>query len=99
MKIVIKGRTYNIDAIDFIDKGNTSGNINIIDKQILISKDSMDIDHTILHELVHGFFYECGLYNQYEDEELTNWIAFHIPEIIKVYYKITTSDLYKELKS
>ena len=99
MKIFIKGQKYNIEVRDFIDKGDTAGEIDKIGKQILIAKDSLDINHTILHELTHAFFYECGLYEECSKEGLVNRIAHHIPEIVKVYEKIKVSELYQELKN
>lgn len=38
----------------------------------------------IRHEIVHAFFHESGLYNEYcVDERLVDWIALQIPKIIK----------------
>ena len=98
MSIYIKGRQYVLIAKNEIDNGDTLGEINYTTKQISISKDSLSqLDHVILHELIHGFFHECGMRDWSANETLINWIAHNIRDIMDVYDEIKHSPLYKNL--
>lgn len=97
MSIYIKGRQYVLIAKNEIDNGNTLGEINYSTRQINISKDNYQIDHTIFHELLHGFFHECGMREWSNNEALINWIAHNITDIMDVYDEIKHSPLYKNL--
>lgn len=60
-------------------------------------------NHTLRHEIVHAFFHESGLkvcahtnqnkpYSQ--NEELVDWFAYNLPDIIKVLGELKISDRY-----
>ena len=97
MSIYIKGRQYVLIAKDQIDNGDSLGEINYTTRQIAISKDNYQIDTVILHELIHGFFHECGLREWAGNEALVNWIAYNIRDVMDVYDEIKHSPLYKNL--
>lgn len=52
---------------------------------------ALAIFSVIRHEIIHAFFYECGLDGEGEyaqNEELIDWIALKIPQITKTMQKI-----------
>lgn len=52
---------------------------------------ALAIFSVIRHEIIHAFFYECGLDGESEyaqNEELIDWIALKIPQITKTMQNI-----------
>lgn len=80
LKIDIKGIKYDFHLVDIIgNDSNIEGETNTRDKTIYIKKDN-DIDNlgkTILHEMYHALFYECGRPCECRDEELIEFLSYN----------------------
>ena len=88
----IKGRNYEVKIVDEIDENDASivGQTNITYKQIFI-KDRQIIEeklNTIIHELLHANFYECGLYDAFGDEDIIRFFEIQFLSILKQFLKI-----------
>lgn len=87
-KTQIKGCNYKI-YVTSADNQNlnftASAMIQCDSKQldIILPIDSEDLLKTTLHELVHGYLYECGLKEWCCNEILVDWFANHIEQIYK----------------
>lgn len=79
--INIKGVDYNFEFRDYL--GDASGVTRCISKKIIIVNDENidELKKTIFHELLHAFFFECGLMQYFEDEILVTWLDRHFVEI------------------
>lgn len=40
------------------------------------------------HEIIHAFFFESGLYEFGENEQLVDWIAWHIPKMLEIFGQV-----------
>lgn len=87
MKIEIKGKPYKVVLKDdtFISGDNAVwGCIDYNKKEISITtKEEKETPKTVLHELIHGYLYECGLTVYAHDETLVEWFARHFEDISK----------------
>lgn len=95
--INILGTPYLLKVVEKIDDGDAYGVINYDDKTINIAKYNPQVDHTIIHELVHGYLRESGLMDWSSNEMLVNWIAYHAPKIMNAFNDITFTDEYDDL--
>ncbi len=79
--INIKGTYYKIKFQD--DLFGSLGITRPILKEILIENtENIDVlKEIIVHELLHAYFYECGLQQYYDDEILVTWLGQHFGEI------------------
>ena len=79
--INIKGIEYNIKFQDYL--GSSLGVTRPILKEIVIenTENIDDLKDVIVHELIHAYFYECGLQQYYDDEILVTWLGRHFCEI------------------
>lgn len=82
--IKIKGVTYKLyyissDCIDYYGFSNTGT------KEIFLAENlnKEKLYETIFHELIHCYFYECGLFKYCNDETLVTWLDSHFVEINK----------------
>lgn len=98
MKIWIKGKMYTVERKDDLADEGAVGCILKKEKIIYISKKAVFLDETILHELIHGFLFECGLADICEDESLVGWFSFQLLQIFECFKSIKSSELYRELK-
>lgn len=78
----IKGEKYTFHLVDIIDNNsNIEGETNTREKTIYIKKDNdiSELSKTILHEMLHALFYECGRPYDCKDEELVEFLShnFH----------------------
>ena len=94
-KTNIKGTNYSVklnNDLLILDDSLCVGLCDKQNKEITISKKNYEFrkDVTIRHELIHAFLYESGLANYSSDETLVDWMAFHIPQIEKVFNEIKT---------
>lgn len=81
---------------------NADGYIDTSIKEIVVGifeKDDMSIQDlesyskkVLRHEIIHGFLYESGLWNNSrnveawgQSEEITDWIAIQVPKMLKAF--------------
>ena len=95
MKLNIKGNEYDIifENDVFLSSYKNQildGECSSIDGTIRINKnnDDYNLDRLILHEIIHAYFYECGLPYYSNDETLVNWIAQNIQDIYSNFEKV-----------
>lgn len=92
MKVNIKGKPYKVDfkKDTFTAEGRAvDGLVDYRKKEITIATINEDeLPKIVYHELLHGFFHECGLECYAHDEILVDWIANNIQEINECALKI-----------
>lgn len=83
MNLQIKGTTYKVQLYKNF---GYSGETNIKEKTISIEADEdlEELRRTIMHELLHAYFFECGLNCFCNNETLISWLEKHIDEICKL---------------
>lgn len=47
----------------------------------------------IRHEIIHAYFYESGLFEQFKDEKIVDWIAMQFPKFARVFSSIEVDTL------
>lgn len=79
--INIKGTIYKVKFKNYLY--GSLGITRPISKEILIenTENIDDLKDTIVHELMHAYFCECGLLKYYDDEILVTWLGQHFGEI------------------
>lgn len=84
-KIKIKGKTYKIQFVDCLDL--CCGLTNVETKTISIDNnlEKGTTFEAIVHELIHAYFYECGLDEYFNDEKLVTFIARHFFDVNKAF--------------
>lgn len=84
----VLGTKYNINYFDYLTGylGSTDTDKKIIDIDNTLNKN--EFKRTILHELLHAYFYECGLERYSGDEFLIHWLDRFIPIIMQKVNKI-----------
>jgi len=87
----ILGEEYQIVVLDDKDsimlETESDGYISYDEKCIyLLSSDTL-IEHTFLHELVHGYLYEAGIKYGYgiHNEDNVDFIASMIPKVYRMF--------------
>lgn len=97
-KINILGMEYSIvrhDPLEDAGLEDAGGYIDYTSKKIVmpsrVQANDQNMDdltwldrHCLRHEIVHAFLFESGLRQRSMDEELVDWIAWHIPAIERV---------------
>ena len=88
LKINIKGQPYTICYVK-----NLYGSYGLTDNQnkfiyIQQTKDVFELQKTIIHELTHAYFYECGLVEYSANEILAYWLESHFNQINESFIKI-----------
>lgn len=80
--INVKGADYQVKFVDYL---TVCGFTNYGSKLICIKNDSNleEFRGTIIHELLHAYLDECGLFNYSNDETLISWLEVHFFEIYK----------------
>ena len=76
--INIKGQPYKLIIKDeyFLSNDDVClGQANYTNHTITVSVASPNWMQTLIHELYHCFFYECGLMGYKSDEILVDWLA------------------------
>ena len=59
------------------------------EKDILALKDQSKPQNKLFrHEYIHAFFYESGLQDYYEDEQLVDWLAIQFPKMMKMFVEM-----------
>ncbi len=82
-KLSIKGVDYRVRPVDLIDNDSKIlGQTNHSDKTILIRESEKCSVDTVVHELLHAYFYECALSCYNNDENLISWLDFHFEELV-----------------
>lgn len=95
----ILGTTYRIEVEDEIAKEGYDGLCWPFDKVIqIVSWDSIDAcgddgrkntaQFVLRHEIVHALFVESGMVQRSQDEELVDFIAYHIPTLVKIFEQV-----------
>lgn len=78
-KIIIKGQPYQVTFFNEEEryKGRTSFENKVI--ELYKEEDKKELQKTIIHELFHAYFYECGLIEYAVDETIMYFIehVFH----------------------
>ena len=91
-KVTIKGIDYTIKFVDTFDLCH--GMTDTTEKIILInySLEKNLMFEAILHELIHAYFYECGLDCWCDDEKLVTFIARHFFDVNEAFYFILKNE-------
>lgn len=86
--IIIKGVKYNINF--YSDVRSYVGMTDTKKKEIIIfiNQNEIDFFKTIIHELLHAYFYECGLCRFSDDEQLIEWLEFTFLDIYSDFSRI-----------
>ena len=104
-KVNILGTEYKVLFREEKDKPklkNADGYLDHSIKEIVVGifeKDEMSIEDlepyskkVLRHEIIHGFLYESGLWNNSgnveawgQSEEITDWIAIQFPKMLKAF--------------
>lgn len=107
-KVNILGTEYKVLFREETDKPklrNADGYIDTSIKEIVIAifeKDEMSVEDlesyskkVLRHEIIHGFLYESGLWDNSgnveawgQSEEITDWIAIQFPKIYKAFNEV-----------
>lgn len=107
-KVNILGTEYKVLFRDEKAKPklkNADGYIDTSIKEIVVGifeKDEMSIEDlesyskkVLRHEIIHGFLYESGLWNNSgtvdawgKSEEITDWIAIQFPKMLKAFNEV-----------
>ena len=79
--IVVKGCAYKV--IFFDDERSYLGRTDFVVNNIYIYSKltKRDLEKTIFHELLHAYFYECGLMLYGADETLVTYLDSIYPEL------------------
>lgn len=79
--INIKGTPYKVNFVDALYE--VDGLTDTKNKNIYIQKseDKEELQKTLIHELTHAFFYECGLIQYCNSEILAYWIENNLSDI------------------
>lgn len=81
----IKGEPYRVTVCDKVERNGElcAGVCDVEAKELLYDKGlgEHDIGRVIRHELIHAWFYECGLTEYYSNETLVDWIASQMSRI------------------
>lgn len=87
MQVNIKGKPYKVILKKdiFIDSSVAVDGLIDYEKQTIsiTTKYANEIPSLVYHELIHGYFKECGLDAYAHNEILVDWIARNIEEINK----------------
>lgn len=67
----------NDSSCDYLGQTDTTKKTIILNE---VSNDCMS--EVIFHELLHAYFYECGLISYYQDERLIYWLTFMIDKMV-----------------
>ena len=89
----IKGRDYKIikTTKDITSKGELCDGVSdSLNKTIYIKlQDNTEyVLQTIIHELIHANYFECGLYGEMDSEQLPRWFEVQFFQIVKQFLKI-----------
>lgn len=57
----------------------------MLDDDSVESEKQIRYEEILRHELVHAFFFENGLDEYSENEQLVNWIAIQFPKMVKAF--------------
>lgn len=107
-KVNILGTEYKVLFREENEKPklkNADGYIDTSIKQIVVGifeKDEMSVEDlesyskkVLRHEIIHGFLYESGLWNNSgnveawgQSEEITDWIAIQFPKMLKAFNEV-----------
>ena len=107
-KVNILGTEYKVLFREEKDKPKLKHCDGYIDHSIkdivvgIFEKDEMSVDDlesyskkVLRHEIVHGFLYESGLWNNSgnvevwgQSEEITDWIAIQFPKMLKAFNEV-----------
>lgn len=92
-KVNIKGRNYEIIKVDgeLTNNGEKCAGVSdALHKKIYIKnrENTEDMLQTIIHELIHSNFYECGLFDAWSDEDMPRYFEVQFLPILKQFLKI-----------
>lgn len=91
--LTIKGQPYKLIFKNgcFLDDDCVClGITDKVNKEIIINiSNDTNYLRTLLHELMHAYFWECGLSDYCCDETLVDWLALQLPQ---------TSDTYNQCR-
>lgn len=80
--LIIKGTKYTLEF--FKESRNYSGETNFIEKTVSVEalQSKYELKKIIYHELLHAYFYECGLIQYAKDETLVYFLENMLFEIL-----------------
>ena len=89
----ILGTEYSIEIDDTLEKTELDGDKRISIRNagsMLDDDDSTGVkkirfDEVLRHEIIHAFFYEAGLEDYSDNEQLVDWIAKQFPKLEKAF--------------
>jgi hypothetical protein len=97
----ILGTEYSIEIDDTLEKTELDGLCKEYNKQISVrsvgsmlnDNDSTDtkkirFEEVLRHEIIHAFFYEAGLEDYSDNEQLIDWIAKQFPKLEKAFKEV-----------
>ncbi len=92
-KVNIKGRNYEIIKVDgeLTNNGEKCAGVSdALHKKIYIKnrENTEDMLQTIIHELIHSNFYECGLFDAWSDEDMPRYFEVQLLPILKQFLKV-----------
>lgn len=87
---------YRQYADGYIDHSIKEIVVGIFEKDDMSIKDLKSYSKKVLrHEIIHGFLYESGLWNNSgnveawgQSEEITDWIAIQFPKMLKAFQEV-----------
>ena len=98
-RVDVMGQPYNIKLVhDFDELLDFSGLSMIKNKDILLLSNYDNFEElkkTLLHELLHAYFFECGLPYYGSDEKLISWLECNYFKILNSFNNVL-SQLKKE---
>lgn len=87
-KIIIKGQPYKVTFFNKAERyeGRTSFENKVI--ELYKEEDEKEMQKTIIHELFHAYFYECGLIEYAYNETIMYFVENVFHDLIKNANKI-----------
>jgi hypothetical protein len=100
--IDILGTKYKFNVVKDEDfprsaEGSDGGLTKYYDKEIIINGSTKyesieDYKRIIRHEIIHAFFFESGLSEYTNNEQLVDFLAYQIPKMVKIFEKAESED-------
>ncbi len=105
-KVTILGTTYTVlfgtpKELPQLEQGNAVGITCPSKQEIQIDNRGYvnEVESTYRHEILHAFFYECGLVQYYQDETLVEFIATQYPKLQALFSVCITNKTKRRLKN
>lgn len=100
--IEVLGTKYKFNIVKDEDfpksaEGSDGGLTKYYDKEIVINGSAKeesieDYKRIIRHEIIHAFFFESGLPEYTQNEQLVDFLAYQIPKMVRIFEKVESED-------